>query len=147
MRAVDMTTYLADCLMPKVDVATMAHALEARAPLLDHRILEFGLALPDEWLRGSSGAKTILRAVLDRYVDRNLFDRPKQGFDMPVSEWFSGQLRTRLIRMAEDAPLLDTGWFSPDALRQMIDEHGTGTRDHGLRLYNLLFLNEWLQSR
>ena len=81
-----MATYLADCLMPKVDVATMAHALEARAPLLDHTFAEFALTLPQSYLMDRAGGKRVLRAVLARYVPRSLVERPKQGFTVPLDE-------------------------------------------------------------
>src|SRR5881396_1133818 len=82
MRYVDVSTYLADCLMPKVDVATMAHALELRAPLLDQEVVRFALTLPDAWLVDQRGGKKLLRALLARYLPESLFDRPKQGFSV-----------------------------------------------------------------
>jgi asparagine synthase (glutamine-hydrolysing) len=145
MRVVDMKTYLADCLMPKVDVATMAHGLEARAPLLDHEILRFALALPDEWVSDATTGKRILRAVLDRYLPASLFDRPKQGFDMPLSDWFTRELKPLISRLPESESLIGSGWFRSDGLRQLVDEHLAGRRDHGDRLYNFLILEEWLK--
>jgi len=147
MRVLDVETYLADCLMPKVDVATMAHGLEARAPLLDHEVLEFAMSLPDEWIRNGTGGKRILRAVLDRYLPASLFERPKQGFDMPIASWFNQQLQSRIARLPDRGALIETGWFSPDGLRRLIAEHAGQRRDHSLRLYNILFLDEWLKQR
>jgi asparagine synthase (glutamine-hydrolysing) len=145
MRVVDMKTYLADCLMPKVDVATMAHGLEARAPLLDHEILRFALALPDQWVSDATTGKRILRAVLDRYLPASLFDRPKQGFDMPLSDWFTRELKPLISRLPQSESLIGSGWFRSDGLRQLVDEHLAGRRDHGDRLYNFLILEEWLK--
>jgi asparagine synthase (glutamine-hydrolysing) len=144
MRVVDIRTYLADCLMPKVDVATMAHALEARAPLLDQEVIRFGLRLPDEWIRTEEGSKRILRAVLDRYVPARLFERPKQGFDMPLADWFNRQLQPRIRQLPKSGALLDSGWFTARGLESLLEEHASGRRDHSLRLYNLLVLEEWL---
>jgi asparagine synthase (glutamine-hydrolysing) len=146
MRVLDMKTYLADCLMPKVDVTTMAHGLEARAPLLDHEILKFGLSLPDSWIRNGESGKRILRAVLSRYLPARLFERTKQGFDMPLRAWFLRELRPVMDRLSQSETLLDTGWFRSSGLQQMGAEHASGRRDHSLRLYNLLVLEAWLQA-
>jgi asparagine synthase (glutamine-hydrolysing) len=146
MRVTDVRTYLADCLMPKVDVATMAHGLEARAPLLDHEVLRFALSLPDEWISSATTGKRILRAVLERYLPSSLFDRPKRGFDLPLDVWFAGQLRPLLERLVSSEPLRATGWFQPSGLRAMIDEHVSRTRDHSERIFNLLILDEWLRQ-
>jgi asparagine synthase (glutamine-hydrolysing) len=146
MRTVDLKTYLPECLMPKLDVATMAHGLEARAPLLDHEILQFGLGLPDEWITNGQSGKGLLRSVLERYLPLPLFERPKRGFDPPLGAWFAGALRPRLERLLVSDALLDTGWFHPDGLRAIGAEHLAGRRDHSLRLYNLLVLDEWLRQ-
>jgi asparagine synthase (glutamine-hydrolysing) len=141
-----MKTYLADCLMPKVDVATMAHGLEARAPLLDHQVLSFGLALPDAWIRNGQTGKKILRAVLARYLPAELFERRKQGFDMPLRAWFLRELRPVMERLPQNTALLDSGWFQRRGLEQMVAEHADNRRDHSLRLYNLLVLASWLEA-
>src|SRR6266550_930582 len=88
MRLVDLSTSNADCLMPKVDVATMAHGLEARSPLLDQEVLEFALGLPDQWLVDGNGGKPLLKALLQRFVPAELFQRPKHGFSTPLRVWF-----------------------------------------------------------
>jgi asparagine synthase (glutamine-hydrolysing) len=146
MRVLDMKTYLADCLMPKVDVATMAHGLEARAPLLDHQVLQFALSLPDEWIREKQSGKRILRAVLHRYLPASLFGRSKQGFDMPLRSWFLRELRPVMDKLPENETLLDTGWFQRRGLEEIVAEHAAGRRDHSLRLYNLLVLESWLRA-
>ncbi len=146
MRYVDLRTYLADCLLPKVDVASMAHGLEARAPLLDHRVVNFGLSLPDEYLVDAGGGKRILRDVLARHVPRQHFERPKQGFSLPLAPWFRTTLRPRAQAMLDDGPLMDGGWINPAGLRAIIDEHVRGGRDHSQRLYSLLMLDAWLRA-
>jgi asparagine synthase (glutamine-hydrolysing) len=144
MRRVDLECYLADCLMPKVDVATMAHGLEARAPLLDHKILEFATTLPDHWSTDMKTGKKLLRDLLARYVPRIMFERPKAGFAPPLKTWFATSARGRVERLARDSALMDTGWIDAKGLQQMIAEHASGARNHSDRLYNLLALNEWL---
>ena len=145
MRYVDMATYLADGLMPKVDVATMAHGLETRAPLLDQQVLEFAMSLPDEWLVGAGSGKRILRSVLDRYLPAHLFGRRKQGFTLPLQRWFGASLRPAVEALATSERLLEGGWFQAEGIRGMLREHTAGARDHSQRLYNLLVLDEWLK--
>jgi asparagine synthase (glutamine-hydrolysing) len=146
MRVVDIKTYLADCLLPKVDVATMAHGLEARAPLLDHEVVQFGLSLPDDFLHSTRGGKHILRCLLDRYVPPQYFDRPKQGFSLPLAPWFRGELRPRLEALITSGSLMDRGWFRREGLRQLFWEHDRGARDHSQRFFSLLMLDTWLQE-
>jgi asparagine synthase (glutamine-hydrolysing) len=146
MRYTDIGTYLADCLLPKVDVATMAHGLEARAPLLDHELVEFGLSLPDDYVMDERGGKRILLTLLARYVPPALFDLPKQGFDPPLSAWLRGPLRDRTTSLDGSEPLLATGWIDRNGIRGMVREHLEGHRDHGERLFSLLVLEEWLNQ-
>jgi asparagine synthase (glutamine-hydrolysing) len=140
----DQGSYLAEDLLPKVDVATMAHGLEARAPLLDHELVRFAMTLPDAYLRDESGGKLVLRALLRRHVPPALFERPKQGFSLPLAPWFAGPLQPRIAALADSPRLLDRGWFRRDGLRALVEEHVRGTRDHSQRLYGLLLLDEWL---
>jgi asparagine synthase (glutamine-hydrolysing) len=146
MRVVDIETYLPDCLLPKVDVATMAHGLEARAPLLDPEILRFALSLPDEWLVNARGGKRILKDVLYRYVPAHLFDRPKQGFSVPLDQWFSGVLRQRVEALPRSSALGDLQVLQREGIAFFLAEHAAGRRDHSQRLYNLLVLEEWLKQ-
>jgi len=148
MRLVDVQTYLADCLMPKVDVATMAHGLEARSPLLDQEVLEFALGLPDRWLVDGNGGKPLLKALLQRFVPAELFQRPKHGFTPPLQVWFGcGPTSAWADQLAESASLCDSGWLNPAGIRAMAREHRDGVRDHSQRLYFLLVLHEWLNQQ
>ncbi len=147
MRYSDIRTYLADCLLPKVDVATMAHGLEARAPLLDQEVLEFALSLPDEYVIGPDGGKRILRTLLSRYVPPELFERPKMGFSVPLKTWFMTEARERVAALSTSERLLGTGWFKAEGIRTLVEEHMTGLRNHGDRLYSMLVLDEWLKRR
>ena len=147
MRLVDMSTSNADCLMPKVDVATMAHGLEARSPLLDQEVLEFALGLPDQWLVDGNGGKPLLKALLQRFVPADLFQRPKHGFSVPLQVWFgSGPTSAWAGQSAESQSLRDCGWLNPTGIRAMAREHRDGLRDHSQRLYHLVVLREWLNQ-
>jgi asparagine synthase (glutamine-hydrolysing) len=144
MQYADLRTYLADGLLPKVDVATMAHGLEARAPLLDHRVLEFAYRLPGA-LNDPSDPKRLLRKLLDRYVPRALTEGPKRGFTVPVSTWFRRDLEPQ-VRGLPSGPLVESGYVDRRGLAAMVDEHIRGERDHGDRLFHLMVLSRWLES-
>jgi len=148
MRLVDVSTYIADCLMPKVDVATMAHGLEARSPLLDQEVVEFALGLPDQWLLDGNGGKPLLKALLGRLVPADLFQRPKHGFSVPLRVWFAaGPTSIWADQLADSESLCDCGWLNPVGIRNIAREHRDGARDHSQRLYNLVVLREWLNQQ
>jgi len=130
-----------------VDVATMAHGLEARAPLLDHEVMRFALSLPEPWLIDGGEGKKILRAVLARYLPATLFERPKRGFSVPLSSWFAGSMRDRVSSLPASEPLRETGWFDPVGIESLVREHLLGLRDHSQRLFSFLALEEWLVQR
>ena len=144
MRYVDIATYLADCLMPKVDVATMAHGLEARAPLLDQELVRFAMSLPDEWIADRASGKKILRALVARYLPSAWFERPKQGFSVPLGKWFTGSMRDAVATLPRRERLLSTGWLQPAGIEALVTQQLGGLRDHSQRLFNLLVLDEWL---
>jgi asparagine synthase (glutamine-hydrolysing) len=146
MRYVDIATYLADGLMPKVDVATMAHGLEARAPLLDQEVVRFSLTLPDEFLIDQHGGKRILRSVISRYLPAELFQRPKQGFTVPLERWFATGLRAVISSLPASERLMATGFFRPRGIATLINEHLIGHRDHSQRLFALMVFDEWLKG-
>lgn len=145
MRYADIRTYLADDLMPKADVASMAHALELRAPLLDHELVGFALSLPRRYLVDQRGGKRILRALVERYLPAPFFDRPKQGFTVPVAAWFRDAAGAVLQRLTSSESLAATGWFDTHGIGQLVREHVDHTRDHNERLFALLVLDEWLR--
>ncbi len=148
MQLVDIHTYLADCLLPKVDIATMAHGLEARSPLLDQEVLEFALGLPQEWLLDGNGGKPLLKALLARFVPPELFERPKHGFNVPLPVWFAHEATSAWAdELADSESLRDCGWLNPAGIRDMAREHREGSRDHSQRLYNLVVLHEWLSQQ
>jgi len=147
MQLVDIHTYLADCLLPKVDIPTMAHGLEARSPLLDQEVLEFALGLPQEWLLDGNGGKPLLKALLARFVPPELFQRPKHGFNVPLPVWFAHEATSGWAdELADSESLRECGWLNPAGIREMAREHRAGSRDHSQRLFNLVVLREWLKQ-
>jgi len=135
---VDTKTFLVDSVMVKADRATMAHGLEARAPLLDYRIVEFAARLPDDMkLRGRQG-KYILRKAQRSRLPAFLFDAPKRGFSVPISDWLRGRLHG-VMRSCLGNGALDP-FIDPSKLQSVVRDHESRSRDHGLTLFTLMAL-------
>jgi asparagine synthase (glutamine-hydrolysing) len=143
LQLLDVGTYLPGDLLPKSDIASMAHSLELRSPLLDHRVVELGLSLPDRLkLSGREGKQALRRAFAD-LLPPQVAARGKTGFGVPLAAWFRGDLRG----LAADLLLGDDrGWFRRDALKRLLGEHQEGRADHGHRLWALVMLELWLRT-
>jgi asparagine synthase (glutamine-hydrolysing) len=142
LQDLDVETYLPDDILAKVDVASMTHALEARAPLVDHHVVELGAALPGRLkLRGGTGKHIFKRAFAD-LVPAEIVHRKKKGFALPTGPW----LRGRLHGFARETLLSDAararGLFRPEAVVDLLDRHRAG-EEHGERLWNLIVLETW----
>lgn len=145
MMLFDSMTYLPDDLLVKMDRASMAVGLEARAPLLDHRIAEFAWSLPRS-LIVEGGPKRVLREVLYRRVPRDLVDRPKRGFEPPIGRWLRGGLRDWADDLLSPARLKRSGLVDPDVVTARWHEHRRGRRNWGLALWTVLVLEQWLEG-
>ncbi len=142
----DVTTYLPEDLLVKVDIASMAVALEARSPFLDHKVAELMASLPPRLkVRGLTGKVLLKRLMRDR-LPRRILDRPKKGFGVPVGDWFRGRLRDHLSDVLFSESAVGRGWFRPEAIRHLIDEHDRRIKDHTERLWALLFLEHWARQ-
>ena len=141
----DALGYLPDDLLVKVDRASMAASLEARAPLLDHRIVEFAWSLPAEYKLREGETKLLLRRVLARYVPETLTDRPKSGFDPPLADWLRGELRDWAEALIAPARLRREGWIAPAPVKRRWREHLSGGRNWRQELWNVLTFQAWLE--
>ena len=141
----DLTRWLPGGMLTKVDRTSMTVGLEAREPLLDHRLVEFAATLPAAMrVRGGQG-KWLLKRALEPYLPREILYRPKMGFVTPVSAWFRGQLATQAAALARSTTLGDTGWFDTAAIARLADDHRAGRAEHGRTLWQFLMLEKSLK--
>ena len=139
----DLLTYLPEAILVKVDRAAMAISLETRAPILDHRVLEFALRLPSHLLR----EKRLLKQLVYRRVPREIMDRPKQGFGVPLGRWFRGELKPMVLDTLTPERLRAAGIKDVTVARRMVDQHMSGRADHPARIWALLVLTMWSDAR
>ena len=143
MMLVDMLSYLPDDIMVKVDRASMAVGLEARAPMLDHRVVEFAFSLPLSYKFRDGQTKWPLRQLLYRRVPRDLVERPKMGFGGPISQWLRGPLREWADDLLSPAALRSDGYLDSAAVTSAWQAHKSGLRDQGARLWRFLMFRAW----
>ena len=144
MMLFDLLGYLPDDILTKVDRASMGNSLEVRAPLLDHRVVEFAWRLPlRQKIRGGE-SKWLLRRVLERHVPRPLFERPKAGFGVPIDTWLRGPLREWAEDQLSEERLVREGFFDPAQVRSALTEHLNGTRNRQYQLWSVLMFESWL---
>lgn len=142
----DTASYLPDDILVKVDRASMAVGLEARAPLLDRRIFEFAWRLPQEMKIRDGKGKWILRQMLSRHVPDALFERPKQGFAMPVGAWLRGELRDWAENLLDENKLKVDGVLDAPAIRKAWQQHLNGQGQHAQKLWTVLMFQSWKEK-
>lgn len=143
MSRLDTVSYLPDDILQKVDVASMAYGLEVRAPLLDHRIVEFSQALPTHFKLRNGQSKWLLRQVLYKYVPQQLVDRPKAGFGAPIREWFRGDLKSTVQEYLSPNRVSRIDGLNPQGVDTLIQLHLSGRRDTHPLLWSLMMLMLW----
>jgi asparagine synthase (glutamine-hydrolysing) len=141
----DFLEYLPDDILVKVDRATMAVALEARAPLLDHRLVEFMGTLPSAYKIGGGTSKRILRDIVHARVPRSMMERPKAGFDAPIAAWLRGPLKAWADDLLSPAALVSSGLLDPAPIRLAWDQHRSGRSDRQHELWCVLMLQSWMR--
>ncbi|HEX2479373.1 MAG TPA: asparagine synthase (glutamine-hydrolyzing) [Geminicoccaceae bacterium] len=139
----DALTYLPENILTKVDRASMAVSLEARAPLLDHRVVEFGWQLPLEAKLHAGQGKRMLRQLFSRYLPGELAERPKQGFAIPLADWLRGPLRDWAETLLDERRLVEEGFLHPAPIRRKWQEHLRGSRNWSSLLWSVLMFQAW----
>jgi len=140
---VDLMTYLPDDLLVKVDIASMAHSLEARSPFLDHKLVELSGAIAIRHKLRGFRSKHLLKRTFADLLPREIVKRPKMGFGVPIAEWFRNELSGYVREVLLDPRAIDRGYFRPEIVGTLIDEHVERRYDHGYRLWALLMLELW----
>jgi asparagine synthase (glutamine-hydrolysing) len=144
----DLLTYLPGDLLVKVDLASMAHSLECRGPFLDHRVVELAMAMPlARKIQPRSGrSKVILKQAFCDLLPKPIRKRSKMGFGVPISRWFRAELKHELRNVLLDSVCLNRGLFRPETVRNLLDEHTEGKREHSYRLWALVMLELWFRK-
>jgi asparagine synthase (glutamine-hydrolysing) len=144
MLYVDTKTYMVADILTKVDRMSMATSLEVRVPLLDHLFVEWATGLPVEWKLRGGQQKYILRKLAERIgVPREAIYRPKQGFAMPLVHWIRNELKDLIMTVLLEPRTLQRGYFNPESVRRLLDEHFRGRRDHSHEIWRLLIFELW----
>jgi asparagine synthase (glutamine-hydrolysing) len=145
MQLLDTVTYLPDDILTKVDRTTMAVSLEGRTPFLDHRLVEHAWRLPlDMKVRNGQG-KWVLRQILYQYVPRDLVERPKTGFAVPIGNWLRGTLRDWAESLLDSRKIINQGYLNYPTIKQKWDEHISGEKNWQYHLWDVLMFQSWLE--
>jgi asparagine synthase (glutamine-hydrolysing) len=130
-------------ILTKVDRMSMAASLEARVPLLDHKLIEFVNSIPAHLKLSGLETKHIFKKAIRDFVPAEILDRPKQGFGVPVQEWINQQLRERIHETLTEQRTRERGYIKPAYVKLLLDEHERGRRDHSTQLWSLFMLELW----
>ena len=147
MQYSDAIGYLPDDIMVKVDRAAMANSLETRAPFLNHKVVEFGFSLPKEYKIAGDQGKLILRDILYKHVPRELIERPKRGFAIPVDQWIRGELKDWAVSLLDEKKLAAQGYFNSKVIVNRLNAHLSSKSDFGSDLWPILMFQQWLELR
>jgi asparagine synthase (glutamine-hydrolysing) len=129
--------------LTKLDRMSMAHSLESRVPLLDNEVIDFAATLPASLKIKGGRRKHVLKEVAASLLPREILDRRKQGFGVPLGVWFRGNLRELFTDTLLSRSSLQRGYFEPAFVRQLVSDHISGKRDHTLRLWQLVVFDRW----
>ena len=144
MMYLDLKEFLPGDILVKVDRTAMAVSLETRVPFLDHRVIDFSMKLPFEYKIRNGQGKWILRELLHKYLPKNLIDRPKMGFGVPLSEWLRGPLKEWLYDLLNEDQIKREGIFDHKPIKEKLNEHFAGKGNWENELWNITMFQAWL---
>lgn len=139
----DINSYLPECLLVKMDIASMANSLEARSPFLDQELMQFSASLPPDWKIKGLTTKYILKSAFSDFLPEKILKRGKMGFGIPVGKWFKTSWKDYFKEIVMSNGASSRGYFKKDAIQAMFDEHISGKKDHGYHMWTLLILELW----
>ena len=145
MMAIDFQTYMLDDILQKVDRATMTNSLEGREPMLDHRILEFAAQLPDEYKYQNGIKKRILREITHDYIPKELLDRPKMGFAIPIAKWLKNELRDHVEEYLNEDRIEKQGIFNWEFIAKLKMDFFKGRKEYDSKLWYFLMFQMWYE--
>ncbi|MBN1587229.1 MAG: hypothetical protein JW937_07355, partial [Candidatus Omnitrophica bacterium] len=143
---VDATTYLPHDLLVKVDIASMCHSLEARAPFLDHKVVEFAAQLPSAYKRSLRLNKLLLRRRYAKFLPRIVWEHPKTGFAIPLGHWLRGELKPLVEDLIFSESFAARKLFNPDFIKFVVKAHLDGRADYSARIWSLVTLEMWFRQ-
>lgn len=146
MMAMDAKTYMTDDILVKVDRAAMANSLETRVPMLDHQVVELAWRFPLSMKIRDGKGKWILREVLYRHVPREMIERPKKGFSVPIAFWLRGPLKDWAENLLQEKRLQDEGYFNVHMVRKMWADHLQNKANNSTKLWGVLMFQAWLEA-
>ena len=146
MQILDLINYLPNDILTKLDRASMNLSLEARVPLIDHRVIESAINLPDSMKIHKGKGKKILRDILSKYVPDNLINRPKQGFTVPLGEWLRGPLNEWAEDMLSEEKIKREGYFNPEKIKIFWNDHKLGIANRQNQLWSILMFQSWISK-
>jgi asparagine synthase (glutamine-hydrolysing) len=143
----DLTSYLPECLMVKMDIASMANSLETRSPFLDHKFVELVGSFPDTWkLKGLTQTKYLLTEKVRGWLPNDILDRPKQGFSLPMAHWFRGPLKKYVRDILLSDLAKSRNIFNPQKIEHLVSDNETGRANYSYQIWALLMLEHWYQA-
>jgi asparagine synthase (glutamine-hydrolysing) len=142
----DIKTYLPGDILTKVDRASMAHSLEVRVPLLDHKLVEWMASLPPNMKLNKREGKFIFKKSLESYLPNDILYRPKMGFAVPLGSWFKGPLKEQVRKSLLGETMGDSGFFNQQFLRKMVDQHQSGIREYSAPIWSLLMFQAFIEE-